>query len=236
VMTRGSYVPSFALRQERDHVAAPDLTPVASASARSELPASYGETTPKRPSGREGGPAAPVAPAPPITPAWWRSLAVVGFFAGVVTAIVVAGAMSRRNATETAQASSGPSIAVLLFQHYSASADDAIVAARLTDAVTTELARIGTVAVVSRASVSQYTGEMRPAREIAKALNVDFIMESTLTVESANLHVVTRLVDGTLDRKVWVGEYDTAAGEIRELARRIAAEAAAGALKYKSTH
>jgi TolB-like protein len=161
---------------------------------------------------------------------------VVGFFAGVVTVIVVAGAMSRRDATETAQASSGPSIAVLLFQHYSATADDAIVAARLTDAVTTELARIGTVSVVSRASVSQYTGEMRPAREIAKALNVDFIMESTLTVESTNLHVAARLVDGTLDRKVWVGQYDAATDEMRELARRIAAESAAGALKYKATH
>jgi TolB-like protein len=226
-MPRGSYVPVFAIAEPaptRLPVEAPALAPSAPApSALSHLTSAPPHLTAAPPHRRTAAPA-------------WRSFAMVGFFAGVVTVIVVAGAMSRRDSTETAQASSGPSIAVLLFQHYSASADDAIVAARLTDAVTTELARIGTVSVVSRASVSQYTGEMRPAREIAKALNVDFIMESTLTVESTNLHLVARLVDGTLDRKVWVGEYDAAAGEIRALARRIASESATGALKYKATH
>src|SRR5688500_8656319 len=80
-MPRGSYVPSFARRQEPDLVAAPDLVPAAppaSASARSESPASYGETSPKRPFGREGGPAAPAGPPPHARTAAraWRSLAI----------------------------------------------------------------------------------------------------------------------------------------------------------------
>jgi hypothetical protein len=48
---------------------AASAAPIASASARSELPASYGETSPKRPAGREGGPTAPAAPAAPGPPA-----------------------------------------------------------------------------------------------------------------------------------------------------------------------
>ncbi|MDQ3439201.1 MAG: hypothetical protein M3478_02485, partial [Planctomycetota bacterium] len=208
---RGSYVPAFALRPDSSAtVVEPSFVPP---TANASVP-----------------------PPAPATARSWRFLAMVGFLAAIVTVVVIAGTVSRRTSTRATQASGAPSIAILLFQHYSASADDAILAARLTDGVTTELARLGTVSVVSRASASHYIGEMRPAREIAKALNVDFIMESTLTVEPTRMRVAARLVDGTLDRKVWVGEYDAAPTEIRELSRRIATESAAGALKYKAAH
>jgi hypothetical protein len=46
------------------HDALASAAPAASASARAELLASYGETSPKRPADREGGPAAPAAAAP----------------------------------------------------------------------------------------------------------------------------------------------------------------------------
>jgi len=59
-------------------------------------------------------------------------------------------------------------------------------------------------------------------------------VESTITREGGRLRVVTRLVNGELDRKIWVGEYDAAASEIEDLSRRIATESAAGALTYLS--
>lgn len=209
---RGSYFATFAERKERDasvHQAASPSMPLGPA-------ASHGVHPPTSP--------------PPSR----RALAMVGFFAGVITVMLIASMSPRRDRTPTAQASTGPSIAVLPFQHYSRDTDDAMTAARLTDAVTSELARLGTMSVVSRTTASQYTDGLRPAREIAKALNVEFVMESTVTIEGGQFTVVARLVHGEIDRKVWVGEYDASAHEIRDLSRRIAVEAAAGALKYRA--
>jgi TolB-like protein len=132
----------------------------------------------------------------------------------------------------SAQASTGSAIAVLPFEPYSTNDQDIVLAAQITDAVTTELARIGTMSVASRTSSAQYNGEIRPVTEIARALKVDFVMEASAVASANDVRVVVRLVDGVLDRKVWVGEYDLTRSEIPAGARQIATEAAAAALKY----
>lgn len=182
----------------------------------------------------EPPPPAGPPPSPPARPS--RGPAAAALLAVAFTAILVSAAVSRRAAAPAAVASTAPSIAVLPFEHYSTDAADAVTAARLTDAVTTELARLGTLAVVSRTTVSRYTGQTGPARDIARALDADLLVESTVTIDDGRLRVVARLVDGLLDRKVWVGEYDAPAGELDDLSRRIAAGAAAGALKHRATH
>ena len=186
------------------------------------------------------GDSTPEAPAPPAAPEpgpparSLRSPAVLALVAVVLTAMLLAGAVWRRAGTPAAEASPAASIAVLPFEHYSTDAADAMTAARLTDSVTTALARLGTLSVVSRTTLSGYAGDLRPAREIARDLDADFIMESTITRDGGRLRVVTRLVNGELDRKIWVGEFDAAASEIEDLSRRIATESAAGALTYLS--
>ena len=161
-----------------------------------------------------------------------RSLAaVLGITAAAVVALV--GTLSlnvgRSPATE---ASSKPSIAVLPFEHYSTSDEDAKLAAYMTDSVTTSLARLGTVSVASRTSASQYAGDMQSVVEMAKALNVQLVMESTATITGNDIELAIRLVDGTRDRKVWVGEYTTTRRELPAMTRTIAQEAAAVAHKY----
>jgi TolB-like protein len=166
---------------------------------------------------------------------WTRSLAVFAGAIGVIVAVVVAALRFTPAPDPAAHASRGPSIAVLPFQHYSTSEEEALVAARMTDAVTTELARLGTVSIASRTSASGYAGERRPAPEIAKSLNVEFLLESTAVMSAGTLKVTTRIVDASVDRKVWVGEYTLTTSEIPTVARTIASEAAAGTLKYAST-
>ncbi len=166
---------------------------------------------------------------------WTRSLAVFAGAIGVIVAVVVSALRFTPAPAPAAHASRGPSIAVLPFQHYSTSEEEALVAARMTDAVTTELARLGTVSIASRTSASGYAGERRPAPEIAKSLNVEFLLESTAVMSAGTLKVTTRIVDASVDRKVWVGEYTLTTSEIPTVARTIASEAAAGTLKYAST-
>jgi adenylate cyclase len=120
-------------------------------------------------------------------------------------------------------------IAVLPFASYSGDQAEQLLAARLTDAVTGELARIGTLGVVSHTSALQFSGVRRPLREIAKALDATLILEGTVSGEPGRVRVQVRLVDGTRDRKYWVEDFEGTAADLPDLQRRIARAAAAAA-------
>ena len=114
-------------------------------------------------------------------------------------------------------------IAVLPFAHYSSSSADETLAARLTDGVTSELARTGALGVVSHTSALQFTGVHKPLREIARTLGADVVLEATLLMEGDRVRVQARLVDAALDRKFWVQDFVGSGAEARELQQRIAA-------------
>lgn len=157
-------------------------------------------------------------------------LAAVGAAAAAILLTLVFTSRSQPAAPPTAQASSGPSIAILPFQPFSSSEPDVLLAARITDGVTAELAKLGTVAVASRTSASQYTGD-RAVRDVAAHLNVAYVMEASAISAPEGVHVQARVVDTVLDRKVWVSEYDSRTEDIPQLTRRIAQDTSAALLK-----
>ena len=160
----------------------------------------------------------------------YSPLAIIAAALSVAVALFAAG-LALNSTRAPAQASSGPGVAVLPFEHYSTQQHDKLFAARLTDAVTVELAKLGTVSVVSRTSASRYNAETEPMGQIAKALNATFLIEASVVIRGGNVWAIARLVDARIDRKVWVGEYEMAGPEITPTARRIAAEAAQVALR-----
>ena len=120
-------------------------------------------------------------------------------------------------------------IAVLPFRHYSADSSEQLLAERITDGVTSELARLGTLGVVSHTSALQFAGVRKPLREIAHTLGADLILEGNVENASGQLRVQARLVDATTDQKFWVEDFTgTSAGTV-DLQRRIAQAASAAA-------
>ena len=113
-------------------------------------------------------------------------------------------------------------IAVLPFAEYSNSQADVLLAARLTDSLTGELARNRVLGVVSHTSALQFAGTRRPLREIAQALNAELILEGSLHVDGDRLRVEARLVDAAKDRKIWVDDFAGTLTDIPGLSRRIA--------------
>jgi TolB-like protein len=199
---RGSYVPTFAEAVPEAAIAPPAATAPVTPTSASV----HG-----RPSG---------------------SLAVLGIVTAAAIAAMAGALLLNVDRSPAAEASPKPSIAVLPFEHYSTSEQDATFAAYLTDSLTTALARLGTVSVASRTSASQYTRDRRSVVEIAKALNVQLVMESTVTITGDETELAIRLVDGARDRKVWVGKYTTTRREIPAVMPTIAHEAAENAHKY----
>lgn len=200
---RGSYVPAFERRQ--DAVSGASIPPETAAAA---------------------------SPSDPV-PAERRPLIVwrLGLAAVVAALVLVTLAARTRSWTTTPLAPPGVSVAVLPFTHYSTDASDALLAARLTDGVTRELARLGSVGVVSHTSARQFAdGRRAPAPEIGRALNAQVLMEGSVTRSGDRLDVDIRLVNAVADRKMWVKDFTGSARDPRELERRIAAAAAPAAL------
>jgi TolB-like protein len=151
--------------------------------------------------------------------------------AAVLVVAAVVGWRSLAGSSATSEAASGISIAVLPFDQFSASEADVRLADQITDEVTTALARLGKLSVVSRTSARRFQGVRKPMHEIGDALGAQVVMEASVEVSGDDVLVQPRLVDATIDRKFWVGSYRGSKSDPRTLAARLAAEATEAVLK-----
>ena len=124
-----------------------------------------------------------------------------------------------------------PTAAVLMFEANMIGGDNDNYGARMTEAVTSELARMGTVSVASNTSAMQFAGQRRPMSEIAAALNSSYIVEASIDDEADTILVVARVVDAATDRKMWVSDYRGAREDVRGIAQRMAFDISGEILK-----
>jgi TolB-like protein len=143
-------------------------------------------------------------PAVPAATAPHRARLTAGRSAFLVAAIVIAALLAggARWIDKRGQSDVPPvRIAVLPFASFSPDSADRMLAARLTDGVTSELARIGGIGVISRTTADRMADGQRSVREIAHALNVDFVVEGRVETNGSLVQVDARVVDGLLDLK-----------------------------------
>ena len=188
---------------------------------------------------RSAAPPADASDVPPVTSVQamarsgrWR----LGLGLALVV-LVLATAAARRGGLWATNTTPAPqlSVAVLPFSEYSSDPEDKLLAARLTDGVTAELARIGTLGVASHTSVLKFTEPPRKsAREIAQALDADLLLEGTVNRSGGRVEVGVRLVDPATQRKIWVEEFAGETRDLEALERRIAAASIPAALAYTS--
>ena len=69
----------------------------------------------------------------------------------------------------------------------------------MTDELTTMLAKDSTLRIVSRTSAMQFKKAHRSLPEIARALNVDAILEGSIARSSNPVHMTLQLVRGNTD-------------------------------------
>jgi TolB-like protein len=127
-----------------------------------------------------------------------------------------------------------PTVAVLMFEANMIGGDNDVYGARMTEAVTSELTRMGTVSVASNTSAMQFAGQHPPLPEIAAALKSSYIVEGAVDDEADTILVVARIVDAQTDRKVWVSDYRGAREDVRGIAQRAAFDISEAILKRTS--
>ncbi len=120
------------------------------------------------------------------------------------------------------------SVAVLPFVNQSGSPADDAFAAGLHEGILTGLARLGSVKVTSRTSVTRYQATMKPAPAIAQELGVEALVEGTCLRVGDNLQITARLIDGRRDRLVWVGQYQRPVAGVLAVAGDVVRDIATG--------
>lgn len=120
---------------------------------------------------------------------------------------------------------SGPpitSIAVLPLDNLSADPEQAYFTDGMTDLLTSELAQINGLRVISRTSAMHYKATDKVLPEIARELNVDALIEGSVQRAGNEVRITLQLVDGRSDRHLWSRSYERNLGDILTLQGEVA--------------
>jgi TolB-like protein/Tfp pilus assembly protein PilF len=184
------------------------------ASRKVELEATAAESV------EESSPAAPSQSRPSAPPTRWP--VVVGVL--VVFAALAFVGRWRDRLFGGGKPPSIRSIAVLPLENLTGDAAQDYMVDSMTDALTTELARSRLLEVTSRTSATQYKGARQSLRMIAKNLNVDAVVEGTVSRNGQRMEINVQLIQASSDRHLWAQRYDRDLGGLAPLPSEIAWE------------
>ena len=163
-----------------------------------------------------------------ISTIWWERK---GWGLVIAAVIVLLGALSfyfmnrRQHAASRARISS---LAVLPLTNLSGDASQDYFSDGLTDELTTRLAKISALRVISRTSVMQYKGGTKTAPEIARELNVDALLVGSVLRSGAKVRISAQLIEAGSDKNVWTESYERDLRDIlalqADVARTVAEE------------
>ncbi|MEQ9569844.1 MAG: hypothetical protein RLN75_06610, partial [Longimicrobiales bacterium] len=97
----------------------------------------------------------------------------------------------------------------------------------IADDLTTVLARVGDLRVISQTSARTYRGGERPTRTIAHELQVGSVVEGTVRRAEGRVRIGVRLIDAAADRPVWSESYDRDLEDVLALQAEVAEHIAA---------
>src|SRR6202012_2068949 len=157
-----------------------------------------------------------------------RSWLLIGASAVVlccITAFTLRAHWSRERFARAAN-STIQSIAVLPLDNLSGDPAQDYFADGMTDELTTMLAKDSTLRITSRTSAMQYKRAHEQLPEIARALNVDGILEGSVQRSGNQVHVTLQLIQADSDTHLWAESYDRNLNDLSSLPDDVAQQIA----------
>lgn len=118
------------------------------------------------------------------------------------------------------------SIAVLPLKNLSNDHEQDYFADGMTEALITDLGKVGALRVISRTSVMRYKDTSKPLPDIARELQVDALVEGTVTRSGDRLRITANLVQASPEKHLWAETYERDLRDVialqNEVARTIA--------------
>ena len=163
----------------------------------------------------------------------WRWAIPIGFFA-----VVIVVGLNISQWREQRPGGAGParieSLAVLPLENLSGDPNQEYFSDGMTEALMTELSKIGALRVISRQSAMRYKGSEQSLPEIARELDVDAVVEGSVLRIGERVRVTAQLIGAVPERHLWADNYDRDFGDALILSSEVA-QAIAGEIKVAVT-
>jgi len=148
----------------------------------------------------------------------------------LLLAVIVAGAAYKLLVLERREVSGDKKmLAVLPFENLGAPEDEYF-ADGITDEITSRLAKLSGLGVISRTSAMQYKHTDKGLREIGKELGVDYVLEGTIhwdkTGDVDRVRIHPQLIEVANDVHLWADRYDAVINDVFEVQSSIAEKVA----------
>ena len=153
--------------------------------------------------------------------------------AGVVIAALAGFAI--RHLRSRIEAGPAHSLAILPLENLSGDKSQDYFADGFTQELTTELAQVSELRVISHTSVQQYKNRRESVPEIAKELQVDAVIEGSVSRSGDRVRVAAQLIRAPSDHAMWANSYERDLRDVLGLQRDIAKDIAEQ-VKIKLVH
>jgi TolB-like protein/DNA-binding winged helix-turn-helix (wHTH) protein/tetratricopeptide (TPR) repeat protein len=151
-----------------------------------------------------------------------RKLLVATASMGIAAAVIFGLYFARARPFRSSAAMNIQSVAVLPLDNLSGDPSQEYFADGMTDAVTTYLAQMRGIRVISRTSAMHYKGTKKALPEIAKELGVDAVVEGSASRTGGVIHVNAQLIYVPGDSHIWAHSYEGAASGLAAMESEIA--------------
>ncbi|HEY7289078.1 MAG TPA: winged helix-turn-helix domain-containing protein [Vicinamibacterales bacterium] len=154
---------------------------------------------------------------------WFVAAAIV---AATAVLVVSGGVRGTRRWISGTAAPHIASLAVIPLENLSGDPEQEYFADGMTDALITDLAKMGSLRVTSRTSVVRYKGTKRTIKDIGRELDVDAVVEGTVTRASDRVRITAQLIQVSTDMHLWAETYERDLSEVLDLQRVVATDIA----------
>ena len=163
---------------------------------------------------------------PPVHLWRWmrRNPIVAGMSALLLGLAITVGVLIWKN--EVASHGGAPAgIAIVPFESLSPDKENAFFADGVYDGISTKLAKVANLKIISHNSVAKYRGAHN-AQEIGRTLNVANVLIGSVRRDAGRIHLNVQLIDTRNNARVWAKEYDRDLNDVFALQTQIAQKVA----------
>ena len=155
---------------------------------------------------------------------WMAVVAVAGVL--IVVAAVNVGAIRDWIVSRAQPTSQITALAVIPLENLSGNPEEEYFADGMTDELITDLAKASSARITSRTSIMRYKGTRKNIREIGRELDVDAVVEGTVTRSGDRVRITAQLIQVATDMHLWAETYDRNLSEIIHLQGEVATDIA----------
>jgi len=113
------------------------------------------------------------------------------------------------------------SIVVLPFENLSADPEQEYFSDGLTEEVISDLSNVRALQVISRSSAMTFKGAKKKISEIARELNVQYVLEGSVRKSGNSLRITAQLIDASNDAHLWAEKYGGTLDDVFDIQEKV---------------